>query len=143
MDPDAFYRLAASLNDTDAMRRQITAALSTLQNSFKDAYFPALQEAAERQRISAMEHPPKEVTLLRALSAFADPQDRQRLEQLAGTWLRIHSMQNIGTLCRSLTQRNDLIAARSAEDTPQTSPLSAQAVQMAGVLLALTLWEQS
>ena len=88
-----------------------------------------------------MEHPPREVTLLRALSAFTDDRGREQLDRMTQSLLFLHTMQHIQQNVQELSSGN-LLAARSAEGGPAEDLPSARSAQMAGLLLTLAMMER-
>ena len=137
MTENTIYTLAHSLQQTSSLERELNQMLSSLQNTIETDYLQKIRTAARTEKSFSVEHPPKEVTLLRALSTFADENGRNRIDQMAQSLLFLHTLKNIQQDVQSLSSAN-LLEARSA-DGSRPSPHSAR---LAGLLLALSLAEQ-
>ena len=100
-----------------------------------------IRSAANAETAFAKDHPPKEVTLLRALSAFMDEGGRAQLDRMTKGLMFLHTLQHVQRGVADFSEGN-LLAARSAEGgAPEDLP-SAQSARMAGLLLTLALAEQ-
>ena len=100
-----------------------------------------IRSAANAETAFAKEHPPKEVTLLRALSAFMDESGQAQLDRMTKGLMFLHTLQHVQRGVADFSEGN-LLAARSAEGgAPEDLP-SAQSARMAGLLLTLALAEQ-
>ena len=141
MTENTIYTLAHSLQQTSSLERELNQMLSSLQNTIETDYLQKIRTAAHTEKSFSVEHPPKEVTLLRALSAFADENGRNRIDQMAQSLLFLHTLKNIQQDVQSLSSAN-LLEARSADGT-STEPLPApHSTRLAGLLLTLALAEQ-
>ena len=100
-----------------------------------------IRTAAKNEKAFSVEHPPREVTLLRALSAFTDDKGREQLDRMTQSLLFLHTMQHIQQNVQELSSGN-LLAARSAEGQPAEEFPSARSAQLAGLLLTLALTER-
>ena len=115
--------------------------LSALRDTVEKEYLLKIRSAANAETAFAKEHPPKEVTLLRALSAFMDEGGKQQLDRMTKGLMFLHTLQHVQRGVADFSEGN-LLAARSAEGgAPEDLP-SAQSARMAGLLLTLALAEQ-
>ena len=137
MSENTIYSLACSLQQTSRLEQECRQMLSALQNTIETEYLQKIRTAAKSEKLQTIEHPPKEVTLLRALSAFTDDAGKNRIDQMAQSLLFLHTLRHISTDVEQLSAGN-LLEARSA-DGSLPSPYSAR---LAGLLLALSLTEQ-
>lgn len=76
-----------------------------------------IQAAAALQQADAVEHPPREVTLLRALRAFTDDAGKSRLDEICRSLMLFHTMGQIRqNVAYSLEEGNELaVRDRSGE----------------------------
>ncbi len=131
------YSLARTLQQTDTLEQKLSQLLSGLQESVEQDYLHKINLAADSEKAFAVEHPPREVTLLRALSAYADDAGRLQIERISQSLLFLHSLQHIEQNVSALSSPQ--LEARSAEGQELPSVHSARA---AGLLLALALAER-
>ena len=139
MSENNLYALARTLQQTDGLQRSFTEMLSALRESVEKDYIHKIHSAADHEKAFAVEHPPREVTLLRALSAFTDEKGRDQIDRMTQSLLFLHSLQHVQQNVQNLSMGN-LLEARSAE-TAEELP-SAQSARMAGLLLTLALAER-
>lgn len=137
MEKNIVYELAKTLNQTGCLEKNFLQMASGLKETVEQNYIKKIHLAAGDQKAFSVEHPPKEVTLLRALSPFLDDTGRGRINEMTRSLLLLHSLQNINQGVESLTQDGGLLGTRSA-DGVQDGP-SPNTAKMAGLLLALSL----
>ena len=140
MPENTLYTLARSLQNTNHLQRDFSEMLSSLQHTIETEYLQKIRTAARNEKSFSVEHPPKEVTLLRALSAFTDETGRDQIERMTQSLLFLHTMQQIRQDVQTFSSGN-LLEARSAEGLPAEELPSARSVQMAGLLLTLAMLE--
>lgn len=141
MPENTLYSLARSLQQTSGLEQNLNQMLSSLKNTVESDYLQKIRTAAKTEKNFSVEHPPKEVTLLRALSAFTDEKGREQLDRMTQSLLFLHTMQHIQQNVQELSSGN-LLAARSAEGQSAEETPSARSVQMAGLLLTLAMMER-
>ena len=141
MSENTLYTLARSLQQTGSLEQNLSHALSGLRESVEKEYLQKIQIAADSEKAFAIEHPPREVTLLRALSAFADDRSKSQIDRMTQGLLFLHSLQRVNENVQSLSAGN-LLEARSTEGLPAEELPSARSAQMAGLLLTLALAER-
>lgn len=140
MPENTIYSLASSLQQTSGLEQNLHQMLSSLKSTIESEYLQKIRIAAKNEKSFSIEHPPREVTLLRALSAFADERGQDQLDRITQSLLFLHTMQHIQQNVQELSAGN-LLAARSAEgQSPEELP-SAHSARMAGLLLSLALAE--
>lgn len=140
MSENTVYSLAKTLQNTSALERDFSQMFSSLQDTIEKEYLLKIRSAANQEKAFAVEHPPKEVTLLRALSAFTDENGKQQIDRMTHSLLFLHTLQQVQQRVADFSQAGTLLEARSADGSSDSpSPRSAQ---MAGLLLALSLMEQ-
>lgn len=136
------YTLAKTLQNTGGLEQSMGQMLSAFRETLEKDYLLKIRSAAENEKNFAAEHPPKEVTLLRAMSAFLDERGRQQIDRMTQGLLFLHTLQHIQQGVETFGQNGTLLAARSADGTTDTDPPSLQSARMAGLLLTLALTEQ-
>ena len=141
MSESTVYALAQTLQKTDGLEKDFSQMLSSLQDTIEKEYLFKIRSAANNEKAFAKEHPPKEVTLLRAMSAFMDEGGKRQLDQMANGLLFLHTLQHIQRGVADFSEGN-LLAARSAEGGTAEELPSMQSARMAGLLLTLALAEQ-
>lgn len=81
MSENTVYTLAKTLQKTDGLEKDFAQMLSALRDTVEKEYLLKIRSAANAETAFAKEHPPKEVTLLRALSAFMDESGQAQLDR--------------------------------------------------------------
>lgn len=139
MPENTIYTLARTLQQTNGLEKSLQQMLSGLRENIEKEYLQKIQDAADSEKTFAIEHPPREVTLLRALSAFTDDTGKEQLDRMTQSLLFLHTFQQIQRTVQDITAGN-LLETRSADGQPE--PPSAHSAQMAGLLLTLALAER-
>ena len=141
MSENTVYTLAKTLQKTDGLEKDFSEMLSSLRDTIEKEYLLKIRSAANSEKAFAVEHPPREVTLLRAMSAFMDEDGKRQIDRMTKSLLFLHTMQHIQRGVEDFSAGN-LLEARSAEGgTPEDLP-SPQSAKMAGLLLTLALADQ-
>ena len=141
MSENTVYTLAKTLQKTDGLEKDFSEMLSGLRDTIETEYLLKIRSAANSEKAFAVEHPPREVTLLRAMSAFMDEDGKRQIDRMTKSLLFLHTMQHIQRGVEDFSAGN-LLEARSAEGgTPEDLP-SPQSAKMAGLLLTLALADQ-
>lgn len=141
MSENTLYSLAKTLQQTDDLEQTLSRLLSGLRESVETEYLQKIRTAADAEKTFTIEHPPREVTLLRALSAFADPKGQDQIDRMTRSLLFLHSLQRIQQDVQTLSSE-PLLETRSIEGTSPEPLPSARSTQMAGLLLTLALAER-
>lgn len=142
MSERTVYSIAKTLQNTTALEEYLSQMLSVFRDTIEKDYLLKIRSAADREKAFAMEHPPREVTLLRAMSAFADENGKQQIRRMTQSLLFVHTLQQIRQSVETLGQNDTLLAARSADGSMDSDPPSVQSARMAGLMLALALAER-
>ena len=135
------YSLARTLQQTGGLERSFSEMLSNLRKSVETDYLGKIYSAADSEKAFTVEHPPREVTLLRALSAFTDEKGREQIDRMTHSLLFLHTMQHIQQGVQAVSAGN-LLEARSADGQPAEELPSASSARMAGLLLTLAMMER-
>lgn len=141
MSENNIYTLARSLQQTSGLEQNLQQMLSALRSNIETEYLQKIRSAAKAEKSFSVEHPPREVTLLRALSAFTDDRGKEQIDRMTHSLLFLHSMQQIQQNVQTLSNGN-LLEIRSAEGRSAEDLPSASSARMAGLLLTLALMEQ-
>ena len=143
MSENNVYHLAKALQKTDGLEKDLSQIIVTLRDTIEKEYVRKIRSAADTEKAFAVEHPPREVTLLRALSAFTDDNGKQQIDRMTRSLLFLHTMQHVQKSVTDFTSAGNLLEARSTDGAaPEGEPPSMRSAQMAGLLLALTLADQ-
>lgn len=141
MSENTIFTLARTLQQTNGLEQDFARMLSSLKDSIETEYLQKIRDAASAEKQLSVEHPPREVTLLRALSAFTNDNGKEQIDRMTRSLLFLHSMQHIQQNVQSLSAGN-LLEARSNKGNPQDDLPSPQSTEMAVLLLTLALADQ-
>ncbi len=135
--------LAKTLQNTNGLEQDLAKVLSGFRDTIEKEYLLKIRSAADFEKNLATAHPPREVTLLRAVSAFMDEGGKQQIERMTKSLLFLHTLQHIQQGVADLSAGN-LLEARSSDGTadPEEVLPSPHSAQMAGLLMTLALTEQ-
>lgn len=134
------YELAKTLQHTDGLERDFQEMASSLRDVIEKNYIQKIQMAAGTQKALAVEHPPKEVTLLRAIAPFLNENGKGQMQELSRSLLIMHTLQNVNSSVASITEDGALLAARSSDGAFEN--LDPQSAKIAGLLMALAVVEK-
>ena len=141
MSENTLYTLARSLQQTGSLEQNLSQSLFHLREAVEKEYLQKIRIAADAEKSFAIEHPPREVTLLRALSAFTDENGKEQIDRMAQGLLFLHTLQHVQQNVQDLTS-GSLLEARSTEGPLTEEFPSAHSARMAGFLLTLALTEK-
>lgn len=140
MEENTVYHLAQTLQNTQELQDTFSNLQHTLYDMVEKNYIQKVQTAARAERDMTIEHPPKEVTLLRAFAPFTDEKGQKRIQEICQSLLFLQTMGNIRRNVEHLTEEGSLLAVRSAgSEHNLPSPSSAQ---LAGILMVWTLFSE-
>ena len=131
------FALAQKLENTEPLQTELQRLRDSLQNCLMQHYLGPLAENGKALGKILGNTPSREITLLRAMGAFADEDTRSSLQQM-GRLLR--TMQTVSAVDNGLQQalQNPVLTARSTNTETPPSP-SPRSLRMAGMLLAMEL----
>ena len=136
MEENQVFALARTLQNTTSAQREIASFLDTMRQKIDIEYLQKIRTAATLQQQEAVSQPPKEVTLLRALSAFVDTDTQKRLHDVCQSLLFFFLLQQIQN---GMHYYDALLQARSQGE----SFVSPASLQFAGFCMMLSLLEQT
>ncbi|MDD4844315.1 MAG: hypothetical protein PHU31_08280 [Anaerotignum sp.] len=137
MEQNLVYELAKTLQKTEGLEKDFLEMATSLREAIEKNYVQKIQMAAGNQKSFAVEHPPKEVTLLRAISPFLDENNRGQINDICRSLLFMHTLQNVNENVSNITQDGALIAARSSDGSEDN--LNPQSAKIAGLLMSIAL----
>ncbi|WP_313529687.1 hypothetical protein [Anaerotignum sp.] len=137
MERNMVYEIAKTLQQTEGLERDFLEMATSLREAIEKNYVQKIQLAAGDQKAFAVEHPPKEVTLLRALAPFLDENGRGQIGEITRSLLFMHTLQSVNQSVSNIAQDGGLIAARSSDGA--TENLNPQTAKIAGLLMTLAL----
>lgn len=137
MEENTVYRLAQSLQNTEDLQEAFSNLQHTLYDIIEKNYLCKIQSAARLERDMSIEHPAKEVTLLRAFAPFTDEKGQERIQQICNSLLFLQTIGHIQENVKCLSTQEEPIAARNAGGE-QNLPISSYA-HFAGILMAWSL----
>ncbi len=142
MKENSLYQLAQTLQNNDFAKQEASDFVQAIKQKMEQDYLCKIRTAASAQKEAAIAHPPKEVTLLRALSPFLDSQGQQQIQLLCRTLMLRHTVSQITQNVQHLSADGSFLETRSQQNGENTPPLSAQAIQTAGLLTILSVLQE-
>lgn len=144
MEKNDIYELTRLMSDKDGLQNELTEMMDILRDTLQKKYVNKIHAAARERKDEAFAHPPKEVTLLRALKAFTNEDSAGQLDNMIQTLLFVNTIRKIneGVSALSSPQPQLLQAMSSGEnsDAPTTDQtIVSEHAQATGILLTLAL----
>ncbi|NLK36755.1 MAG: hypothetical protein GX299_01540 [Epulopiscium sp.] len=139
------YELAKLLNNSEGIHQDFSQVIGALQEGFQKKYVKKIHATAEAQKDAVVERPPKEVTLLRAMRAFADDSKKQQYDRAIQMLLMLNTIKNVNENINALAQaKPQLLQTRSSDGknqvtTEEPPEISEQSARMAGLLVTLAV----
>lgn len=139
------YELAKLLNNSEGMHEDLSQLLGVFRDGLQKKYVKKIHATAVSQQDAVVEHPPKEVTLLRAMRAFADEGRRDQMDQAIQMLLMMNTIRNVNenitTLAQSKPQLLQTMSADGTKSAPtqENTEISEESAKMAGLLITLAL----
>lgn len=130
--------LTRLFENPDALSADLTDAMNSIRESLQKNYLRRLHAAANEQKTQTREHPPREVTLLRALKQFAGD-NASAMDQVIDTLLFLTAFQNMQTELKAVKHRPRY--TMRANEEGEAAP-AADATDLTGLLLTLAFFEK-
>ena len=137
MSENDLFELANALGQTTELERSASAALASIKDVIEQNYLLKLRTAAENARARTLADPPREVTLLRAMTAFLDEKGKVNAEHLAENLLFLHTLRHVWENVLELAEDPALLSARNAQ--PREGRSFSDNAEFSGFLLMLAL----
>lgn len=145
MAKNDIYELTKLLYNQEGLENDIAEVLSMFQENLQKKYVKKIHATANAQQESVVEHPPKEVTLLRAMRAFTDDNGKQRMDNMIQTILMMNTVKKINDSVSDLSSsKSQLLQTMSSEGTSaeqisEEADIPEGSAKMTGLLLTLAL----
>ncbi len=141
MAKNELYELTRLIEDRGGLGNDFTQIMEQFRETLNKKYVTKIHAAANAQQDAVVEHPPKEVTLLRAMRAFSDETGKEKMDNIIQMLLFMNTVQNINEKVNDLSKRNNqMLQTMSTDGTPPDEPeFSESSTKIAGLLLTLAL----
>lgn len=139
MEKNDIYELSQLLGNQNGLGNDFSQIMNTLRETLQKKYIQKLHATAQARQSDVMEHPPREVTLLRAMKAFTNESGKQQMENMIQALLFFQSIQNVGQdVSYLLANKEQTLQAMGADQA--SAPIQFDhTTRMTGLLLTLTL----
>lgn len=139
-DKNGIYEITKLIGDKEGFEQDFSDIINSFKETLQKKYLSKLHSVANAQQSAVVEHPPKEVTLLRALREFTDESNKGQMNQMIDIMLFMNTVQNIQSNLSSLTQSHaQTIHQMSNGDEPAEPDTFQSNAQIAGILLTMAL----
>ena len=139
MEKNDIYELSRLLGNKDGLKNDFSQIMTMFRDTIQKKYLQKLHATANQRQNAVMEHPPKEVTLLRAMKAFTNDTGKQQMDNMIQALLFLQTIQNINQDV-SLLLENKEQTLQAMEADQSAAPLSFDNhTRMTGLLVTLAL----
>ena len=139
MEKNDIYELSRLLGNKDGLENDFSQIMTMFRDTIQKKYLQKLHATANQRQNAVMEHPPKEVTLLRAMKAFTNDTGKQQMDNIIQALLFLQTIQNINQDV-SLLLENKEQTLQAMEADQSAAPLSFDNhIRMTGLLVTLAL----
>ena len=139
MEKNDIYELSRLLGNKDGLENDFSQIMTMFRDTIQKKYLQKLHATANQRQNAVMEHPPKEVTLLRAMKAFTNDTGKQQMDNMIQALLFLQTIQNINQDV-SLLLENKEQTLQAMEADQSAAPLSFDNhTRMRGLLVTLAL----
>ena len=141
MAKNELYELTRLIEDREGLQNDFTKVMELFRETLHKKYVTKIHAAANAQQDAVVEHPPKEVTLLRAMRAFTDETGQDKMDNIIQTLLFMNTVRNINEKVSDLTEgKNQMLQTMSSEgNLPAEPEFSENSTRITGLLLTLAL----
>lgn len=141
MEKNELYDLARLIENREGLGSDFSKVMDLFRDTLQKKYVSKIHAAANAQEEAVVEHPPKEVTLLRAMRAFTDESKQEQMDQMIQMLLFMNTAKHVNETVSELTKgNNQMLQTMSSEGNPPEKPeLSESSTKIAGLLLTLAL----
>lgn len=138
MEKNDIYELSQILNQ-NGLGNDFSQIAATLRDTIQKKYIQKLHAAANVRQNDVVEHPSKEVTLLRAMKAFTNENGKQQMDHIIQSLLFLQSIQNVNQdVSYLLANREQTLQAMGADQS--STPIQFDnSTRMTGLLITLAL----
>lgn len=141
MEKNDIIELTQLLQDGGGLENELTEVMGVLRETLEKKYIKKIHAAARARQEETVSHPPKEVTLLRAMKAFTDESGRTQMDGIIQALLLMNTIQNINESVTTLSSPG-LLQAMSSGGQPTTDTaevLPDKDARLTGLLMTLAL----
>lgn len=142
MERNAVSEISRLLGNQEELELSFSQILESFQEVLNKQYVQKIHSAARAEHDMVLSHPPKEVTLLRALRAFTDEGGKSNLDQAIQGVFLLQTLQHINKSVSAISQNQEqCLQTMSNEGGSQETPeILQENPQLAGLLLSLSLF---
>ncbi len=139
MENNDIYELSQLLGNQNGLGNDFSQVMTTLRETLQKKYIQKLHAAAQARQNDVIEHPSREVTLLRAMKAFTNESGKQQMDNMIQALLFLQSIQNVGQdVSYLLANKEQTLQAMGADQA--SAPIQFDSTtRMTGLLLTLAL----
>jgi len=139
MENNDIYELSQLLGNQNGLESDFSQIMTTLRETLQKKYIKKLHATASARQNDVIEHPPREVTLLRAMKAFTNDSGKQQMDNMIQALLFLQSIQNVGQdVSFLLANKEQTLQAMGADQA--TAPIQFDTTtRMTGLLITLAL----
>lgn len=141
MQKNDIIELTQLLQDGGGLENELTEVMGVLRETLEKKYIKKIHAAARARQEETVSHPPKEVTLLRAMKAFTDESGRSQMDGMIQALLLMNTIQNINESVATLSSPGLLQAMSSGGQSPVDTAeiLPDKDARLTGLLMTLAL----
>lgn len=139
MEKNDIYELSQLLGNQNGLENDFSQIITTLRDTLQKKYIQKLHATASARQNDVIEHPPREVTLLRAMKAFTNDIGKQQMDNMIQALLFLQSIQNVGQdVSYLLANKEQTLQAMGADQS--SAPIQFDSsTRMTGLLITLAL----
>ena len=139
MEKNDIYELSQLLGNQNGLENDFSQIITTLKDTLQKKYIQKLHNTANETQNAVIEHPPREVTLLRAMKAFTNDTGKQQMDNMIQALLFLQSIQNVGQdVSYLLANKEQTLQAMGADQS--AIPIQFDTTtRMTGLLITLAL----
>lgn len=140
LEENNVYELAKTLQHTKSMEEEIQGVLQTLKDTVQKKYLQQASDIAKSQKYQSSKNPPKEVTLLSALTPFMPAEYEQNITQINRQLMLLQNIQSISQNMNRLSSNDMMLHARSKEESAENP--SPELLKLSSMLLMISLLDE-
>ena len=144
MDYNAVCEISRLLGNQEELQLSFSQMLESFQEVLNKQYVQKIHSAARAEHDIVTSHPPREVTLLRALQAFTDEGGKSCLNQAINSVFFLQTLRHINESVSNISQNQEqcLQTMSNEGSNGDAPPILRENPQLAGLLLSLSLLQQ-
>ena len=143
MEKNDILEITRLMQEGGGLSNDLGEVMEVLKNTLEKKYVKKIHAAARARQEETVSHPPKEVTLLRAMRAFTNESGRMQMDNMINAMLMMNTIQNINHSVSEITRpAPGLLQAMSSDGRTSSEPVEVmpdQEARIAGLLMTLAL----